>query len=271
MKYKFHKLCNAFPEMGEEEFNELCLSIEISGQREPIVLFGNEILDGKHRYKACDKLGIRPTFRHFDIRKDGMSLVQFVWDRNQTRRNMTPSERAAVAVTLELERAKDDEEGKVGRMSTLETLSRRAGVSRRTMSRAKRLAQQDPTDLQLVAEGKKSLTESRTLDPKATQHREMLADQMAIIHGDKFATGVRVGDLLPGSHLAEFAAMTEADQRASKMLVSEGWKPSLARKFARGEFLDSDTVRDIINYADYAGGSASVHVSGYRIEIFEEL
>jgi len=269
LKYNFHKLCNAFPPMSDSEFAELCESIETSGQREPIVLFGTDIMDGKHRYLACQKLGIRPVTRHWDVRKDGQSLAQFVWDRNGMRRNLTPSQRAAAAVVIGTDLDKDRAAGKVGRMATIEMLAKRAGVSRRTISRARTLAKENPAAFEEVKAGTMNITEALAA-PLPDDHRAMLADQLAIIHGDVFADTVRSGDVLAGPELAAFCGMSEDAQRGILPLVCKGWKPKLAMKFLRGEFTDADTIRDLINYADYSGGVVSLLLGGYRIELTEE-
>ena len=49
------------PKYSEREFNDLVESIRTNGQRYPIVVNQYyEILDGHHRYMACQKLGIEP-------------------------------------------------------------------------------------------------------------------------------------------------------------------------------------------------------------------
>ena len=271
MNVTYHKLCNAFPPMSDVEFAELCESIETSGQREPIVLFGTAILDGKHRYLACQKLGIRPVTRHYDVRKDGQSLAQFVWDRNGNRRSLTTSQRAAAAVEIGDELEKDRAGGKVGRMSTLEMLAKRAGVSRRTISRARTLATQNPAAFEEVKAGTMNISEGLAAPvQEPDDHRDMLADQLAITHGDMVAGKIRCGDVLPGPDLAAFAEMVESDQKMVLPFVCKGWKPKLAIKFLRGEFTDADTIRALINYAEFSGGAVSLVVAGYRIELTEE-
>jgi hypothetical protein len=47
-------LSAAFPSMPEKEIEALTLDIEAHGQREPGVLLDGMVLDGWHRYLACD-------------------------------------------------------------------------------------------------------------------------------------------------------------------------------------------------------------------------
>jgi hypothetical protein len=54
------------PAMSEEEFVALKNDIKQHGPREPVVVFENMVLDGRHRLKACDLLGVDPqTPREF--------------------------------------------------------------------------------------------------------------------------------------------------------------------------------------------------------------
>jgi len=55
-----HQLSAAFPDMPDEDFEDLIHSIKEHGQREPITVYENKILDGWHRYRACQQLDINP-------------------------------------------------------------------------------------------------------------------------------------------------------------------------------------------------------------------
>jgi hypothetical protein len=52
--------------MPEKEIEALTLDIEAHGQRESGVLFDGMVLDGWHRYLACDKLGVQFKAKDFD-------------------------------------------------------------------------------------------------------------------------------------------------------------------------------------------------------------
>jgi ParB-like chromosome segregation protein Spo0J len=57
---KFHPLADIFPLMKGAEFDDLVADIKANGQRDPIVLFDGQILDGRNRYRACLAAGIKP-------------------------------------------------------------------------------------------------------------------------------------------------------------------------------------------------------------------
>lgn len=53
-----HELASMHPKMSKEDYTALKLSIESIGQKEPIMLYRNLLVDGRHRLRACKELGI---------------------------------------------------------------------------------------------------------------------------------------------------------------------------------------------------------------------
>jgi len=104
---KIHPYALAFPEATAEDTLALKNSIDQHGQRDPIGLLGNEVLDGRTRYQACRELKIPPQFRQYDPVRDGQDPLQWVIAKNLHRRHLTVGQRAALAVSLaEIIRAK---------------------------------------------------------------------------------------------------------------------------------------------------------------------
>lgn len=93
---KLHAYCSLMPPMNSEEFKRLKSSIEKKGQLVPIVLLGDEILDGRHRYEACKELGIKPDM----VQYSGDDPLGYVISINETRRHLTQSQRAMIAANL---------------------------------------------------------------------------------------------------------------------------------------------------------------------------
>ena len=60
-KYTFSPLVFIFPPMGPAEFAALVASIRERGLRDPIVVWREQIIDGRHRYLACIKAGVEPA------------------------------------------------------------------------------------------------------------------------------------------------------------------------------------------------------------------
>jgi ParB-like chromosome segregation protein Spo0J len=91
-----HELAGLFPDLTDEEYEELKESIAANGLREPIVRYQGKILDGRARYRACRELGIKPDF----VKWDGGSAAEFVADKNLVRRHLTTSQRSMIAADL---------------------------------------------------------------------------------------------------------------------------------------------------------------------------
>ena len=81
------------PALSDPEFEALRLSIKENGQYVPIdVNQDGVILDGHHRYKACQELGIKPTIivRVFENR---ILEKKFIIEANLNRRHLIAFQR----------------------------------------------------------------------------------------------------------------------------------------------------------------------------------
>ena len=92
--YETHPIADIFPLVDGSEYRLLVESIRENGQRRPITLYENKILDGRHRARACREIGITPTIEHFD--GTPTEAVKFVWDLNRINRHLNSSQ-AAIA------------------------------------------------------------------------------------------------------------------------------------------------------------------------------
>ncbi len=61
MSLKFHPLADIFPLMEGAEFDALVADIKAHGLREKIDLYQGEIVEGRNRYRALQRLGIDPS------------------------------------------------------------------------------------------------------------------------------------------------------------------------------------------------------------------
>src|SRR5918993_2835773 len=154
------------PKQSPEEYESLKRSIKKeNGLYVPIIVNQNGIiLDGHHRYKACQELGIEPKtlVREF---KDKLDEQLFVIDCNLIRRQLNNFQRTELALKSKpiLEAiAKRNESigGKGGRNLTPlgrvdEMIGERAGVSRDTVRKVEkileneRITDKDKEDLRL--------------------------------------------------------------------------------------------------------------------------
>jgi len=96
MSYPHHPLADIFPLIEGDEFQALVASIRICGQRDPIMLHGAMVLDGRNRQRACIAAGVEPRYEDFT----GTDALAFVIDKNLRRRHLDESQRAFCAAKL---------------------------------------------------------------------------------------------------------------------------------------------------------------------------
>jgi len=91
-----HPLCEMFPPMSHEDMTRLVEDIRVNGLRDPIVLHGDQILDGRNRFTACRMAGVKPHFVMFT----GDDALSYVVSKNLARRHLNESQRAMVAAVI---------------------------------------------------------------------------------------------------------------------------------------------------------------------------
>lgn len=166
-KYKLHKLALLFPEMAEADFNKLKEDIKQNGLLDPITLFEDKILDGRHRYQACEELGIKPAF----VEYNGDSPATFVASKNSARRHLTASQRAAIALNFKPFFAKEAKarQGKKadislrakmheGNITTNEQAGKSIGVSARYVAEAERIRKETPEVYEEICRGETTIS-----------------------------------------------------------------------------------------------------------------
>jgi hypothetical protein len=95
---KAHPAADLFPLMPDDELQALADDIAANGLNQPIVIFENEILDGRNRNRACEMAGVKPEFQEWT--DPGCGPVAWVVSQNIRRRHLTATQRAALAVDL---------------------------------------------------------------------------------------------------------------------------------------------------------------------------
>jgi len=96
---EFHEATVIFPLMAGAQFDGFKADIEKHGVREPVVVHEGKLLDGRNRYRACQKLGIECPSRIWNGEGNGDPL-DYVVSVNLHRRQLTGSQRAMVAGRL---------------------------------------------------------------------------------------------------------------------------------------------------------------------------
>jgi hypothetical protein len=93
----FHPLADIFPMLDEASQLAMARDVRERGQFEPIVLYQEQILDGRCRYRACLLAEATPKFEEYQ----GDDPLGYVVSRNIHRRHLLKdSQRALVAARL---------------------------------------------------------------------------------------------------------------------------------------------------------------------------
>lgn len=166
---KIHPAAELFPLMTDEELDELAQSIQEHGLREPVVFWNvGELLDGRNRVLACERVGIEPPFIYFD----GNDPWVYVADLNIHRRHLTVGQKAAIAAEMAegmAEEARDNQlaalrQGTESPSASIDARGKSAaraaatvGVSTKSVERAQQLKREDPEAFEEVRRGKRSL------------------------------------------------------------------------------------------------------------------
>ena len=171
-----HPLATLFPDMSADDYTALVEDIRHHGVRTPILVHAGQILDGRHRYRACQELGITcPT-----VNWNGRDLWFEVQALNLIRRHLSKEQIYAIrklamerfpelAVPIEAAKAhaKRRKAQAKGQPRGQKALSRSQdskresadevgamlGVSGTTVKRVDRLAREAPEMLPRVAAG----------------------------------------------------------------------------------------------------------------------
>jgi ParB-like chromosome segregation protein Spo0J len=98
-KLGFHDLADLFPLLDDDDLQRLADDIRENGLRESIWLYQGKILDGRNRYRACQIVGVEPSFDEFS--GNDSEALKLVISLNLHRRHLTISQRAMVAAALE--------------------------------------------------------------------------------------------------------------------------------------------------------------------------
>jgi len=154
-----HPYSALFPFRSGSSLIELSDSIAEKGQKEPIVLYEKQILDGRRRQAAAIRAGKAPIYRDFGSRKeDGDSALEFSFAVNFHRRDdMSESEKVLAAVGYaKFKRGDNQHTGKssdaanagASKPASQKEAAKKFGVSDAAVERAKKVMEHGTPELQ---------------------------------------------------------------------------------------------------------------------------
>lgn len=297
-----HPFAEIFPPMDSETFASFREDLEAHGQKEDIVLLDGKVLDGVNRQKALLELEIPVRYREFDPRKDGKSPLQFVAARNLHRRNLTTSQKAAIAVEIAEKLIAEASAGKppslpsggtaapgagkliarddgghvelddehLGETEALEAGATATGASTRTAARAKRVKQASPKLHKQVLAGTETVAGAEKKITAADRKKRDFDDAVKRIEevcGKALAEGVKAGTRLKkkGEAVA-YASLDDARMLELRGLIENAWSLRDAEKFKFNSMTLGHKIRDLLDRAQAQGTSYLLEINGWEIE-----
>ena len=172
-----HALSEKWPDMGRDQFAELVTDLDTHGQAQPVTMYQDAVLDGWHRIAALSILEVDPLLTEYN----GNSAAEFVISLNARRRHLTIGQRVmAVMECIEWRNTgvNSGDTDSADTMTVAEAASL-AGVSSRSVQRAKVIAKDDPEAAERVKTGESSLNEEhkQLRPPKAKAKTETSDDR----------------------------------------------------------------------------------------------
>jgi hypothetical protein len=140
--------------MEGAELDAMVADIVEQGLLEPIVRHDGLILDGRNRYRACDRANVEPRF----VEWDGVGTPEaYVISKNMHRRQLKESQLAMIAANIakrKLGKNQFIKEGVPIGTPSMEEAARMLNVSRRSVARAKTVLKNgSPQEIKAVEEG----------------------------------------------------------------------------------------------------------------------
>ena len=215
MALPIHPAAMLMPEMRAEVFRDLVEDIRQHGLMQPVVIHSNGmILDGRHRSKACDELGIKLRTVEWNGKDElgqECSPYAYVWSLNGHRRDMPAGQKGAVFVRLK----REDDEWHRRRAEEREAAQKARGDSQRGKPRAKANVA-DNVVCDVPDDGPKSKPKRKGKKGGANKERQAVAAGAGVSEGT-----------------------------AAKVLSLEAEDPGLLDKVASGEVKIEKAIREV--------------------------
>ena len=255
-----HKYAQYFPPLEGEEFDQLVADIKTHGLREPIVTFEGKILDGRNRYRACQRAGIEPRFQEF---RDGgdTAALEYVVSMNLRRRDLTPTQKGTIGfdilpefTRLAAERMKaggdrglavtagkaDRREAPGQKRTAAADAAKAVGVAPRTIERVERVRKHAPELVPKMRTGEITATEAEE------QVRARLARQAVKRQQDKTDQKKRDDPREVKKHLEAIRAFADQLREAVKIASYGKFSPE-AQRFIRRWY---DSIRTLMDQVE---------------------
>jgi hypothetical protein len=168
-----HPYAAIFPLEDGTTLTEMGDDVKANGLRVPIVLYHEQILDGRRRELACERAGVPPTYSTFSGTED--DALAFAVSLNLHRRMLTESQRALVAARLAAARPKGEHVAGVKGPDRVEQAADSLRVSRRTAYTAAHVLKTgDEVLVKLVEDGQMTVSAAAEVADMTPPERQQI-------------------------------------------------------------------------------------------------
>lgn len=205
VNYQIHPAAMLFPEMSDDEWKNLCDDIRTNGQREAIIIHGNQVIDGRNRLRACRWLKIEPKVRVYHGREE--DITSFVLSLNLHRRHLTESQRAMIAAKVATARVGNPTFNRANLPDrappTNSEAAKMLNVSERSVKTAKQIAAKgEPEVAAAVQSGDMTINEAaKVVQLRPDQQRDVVA--MPVAERRTTLKGNTLEELEVGKHITD--------------------------------------------------------------------
>ena len=182
---KFHEASDIFPLMQGDDFKLLKNDIAKNGQHEPIIIFQNQIIDGRNRFRVCQELGIESPSIEWE---ENGSLIDFVISKNLHRRHLNESQRGMVAARIANLKKGQRQDRQICPSTTQKEASDLLGISERSVKSARKVQSEGIPELtDKVDKGEIAVSTASVIaeTPKAEQKQIIQLSEKEILHQAK--------------------------------------------------------------------------------------
>jgi hypothetical protein len=141
--------------MMTDEYQILKADIKTHGLLEPIVVYQDSILDGRHRYNICEELAVQPTFVQFELLSYNGSPLDFVISKHQ-RRNLTPDQKAVLADKI-ASLKHGERQSLTNETVTLSESIKSTGASKGQVGKLRKIKKDNPKVIERIESGETSI------------------------------------------------------------------------------------------------------------------
>lgn len=164
------RIAGLFPGMSEADFAEFRADVEANGLLAPITAWRDEVVDGRHRSRACAELGIEPRYTFLDPEWDEARVVQHVVSLNLHRRHLDTTQRGLIGRRLvTTTHGGDRSKGSNDPLMSVADAASLMNVSEPTIKRAGRVMAQAPELVPAMEQGEVTIAGALTIVEEAPE------------------------------------------------------------------------------------------------------